>query len=247
MKRIGYLFFAILLVFGKSYGEWKRVYLASFPRSGNHWVRYLVEDASGIATGSVYQDRDPYHMERVFPWGGYCAPNGYRGLCRYPHKGEAVLIKTHYPFFEELRSNPFDNQPSVKTIRIVRHPVDSIYSHYVYDHKRKKLKYTSHISKRKLMEYISLWKENQEYWNGQPNVLTILYEDIYKEPHRHLKTVLDVLDYKVTEEDIERAVLWNPPEGKLGKYFHYFHAEDIALIKKELSGLIQQFGYQFPK
>ena len=31
--------------------------LVSFPGSGNTWVRYLLETASGIFTGSIYIDR----------------------------------------------------------------------------------------------------------------------------------------------------------------------------------------------
>lgn len=48
-----------------------RVYLASYPRSGNHWLRYLIEEAKGIATSSVYQDPDPPHLDQVFPWGTF--------------------------------------------------------------------------------------------------------------------------------------------------------------------------------
>lgn len=33
-----------------------RIALASFPGSGNTWVRYLLQQASGILTGSVYHD-----------------------------------------------------------------------------------------------------------------------------------------------------------------------------------------------
>jgi hypothetical protein len=32
------------------------VALASFPGSGNTWVRYLLQQATGILTGSVYKD-----------------------------------------------------------------------------------------------------------------------------------------------------------------------------------------------
>jgi hypothetical protein len=35
----------------------RRVALASFPRSGNTWVRALLEHATGQATGSIYRDR----------------------------------------------------------------------------------------------------------------------------------------------------------------------------------------------
>ncbi|KAG0710472.1 WSCD family member [Chionoecetes opilio] len=35
-----------------------RVWLLSFPASGNTWTRYLLEAASGIFTGSVYVDKN---------------------------------------------------------------------------------------------------------------------------------------------------------------------------------------------
>ena len=37
--------------------ELELVMLASFPGSGNTWVRLLLEDASGFYTGSVYTDK----------------------------------------------------------------------------------------------------------------------------------------------------------------------------------------------
>lgn len=37
--------------------ELKLIMLASFPGSGNTWVRLLLEDASGYYTGSVYTDK----------------------------------------------------------------------------------------------------------------------------------------------------------------------------------------------
>ena len=30
--------------------------LASFPGSGNTWIRYLIEGATGVFTGSIYMD-----------------------------------------------------------------------------------------------------------------------------------------------------------------------------------------------
>lgn len=36
------------------------VALASYPGSGNTWVRYLIEAASGVYTGSIYKDANLY-------------------------------------------------------------------------------------------------------------------------------------------------------------------------------------------
>src|SRR5947209_1600022 len=95
-----------------------RVYLATYPRSGNHWMRYLIEEATGIATGSTNCDGDPPHLPDPFPWGGYAADHGYEGHCRYPQYGETVVIKTHSPAFDPL---PFDHLPYYRTVRVVRH------------------------------------------------------------------------------------------------------------------------------
>lgn len=72
--------------------DWRRAYLATYPRSGNHWTRYLIEEASGIATSSIYVDRIPQHLKRKFPWGGYCPHRGYEGNRRYPKKSDIDLV-----------------------------------------------------------------------------------------------------------------------------------------------------------
>lgn len=76
---------AILLIQGN-----RRVALASFPRSGNTWVRFMIEEATGELSGSVYNDR-------IMPRGR-----------------EGVVIKTHeldshrYTQAIHLLRNPFD-------------------------------------------------------------------------------------------------------------------------------------------
>ena len=50
----------------------KRSALASFPGSGNSWTRHMIEQATGIYTGSAHQDRlsttgilvNAWHAER---------------------------------------------------------------------------------------------------------------------------------------------------------------------------------------
>lgn len=69
-----------------------RVALASYPRSGNTWVRILIEEATGLASGSLYQEQDGI-LER---------------------SSEGVVIKTHsldsyrYTHAVHLVRNPFD-------------------------------------------------------------------------------------------------------------------------------------------
>lgn len=221
--------------------EWKRAYLASFPRSGNHWVRYLVEEASHIATSSVYCDPDPQHMDKTFPWGGYCCDHGYEGDCRYPTKDDVVFIKTHYP--GQKRISKFDKDTYQVIVRVVRHPVDSFYSRYV---KNPKGSIADTVPSKRVKRYISLWRDFQTYWNNKPNVITILYEDMLENPAVELKKILDALEYDVTDEDIARAVAKYPSEGFVLKHLDKFKRSDLKLIANELSDLMDQFGYEIP-
>lgn len=112
--------------------EWNTVYLVSFPRSGNHWVRFLAEEATHISTSSVYRDQDYPHKKNIFPWGGYCTDHGYEGHCQYPTHNDPILLKTHYPYL------PKKIDPNPKTaICLIRHPIDAFWSFYTYKREKK--------------------------------------------------------------------------------------------------------------
>jgi hypothetical protein len=220
--------------------EWeRRVYLATYPRSGNHWLRFLVEEASHIATSSVYQDYEHNFFSPPFPWGGYSTDHGYTGSCRYPIPGESVLLKTHYPV---IAQHEFDNQPAIAKIRIIRHPVDSFYSYYLYLHNGKPEK--RRIPLNQLSDFINSWRQFQEFWDTQTDVITIRYEDMYENPAFHLKLVLNILNYPHEEEDIMRALQRYPPTGGLLKHLHHFKKSDLKLIRTALGDLMARFGYE---
>lgn len=221
----------------------KRVYLATYPRSGNFWMRFLIEEATGIATSSVLfevvkVEALSKQLDIIFPWGGYCWDHGLDRRCRYPMRGEIVVVKTHFPAFG---MSLFDALPYSKAIRIVRHPVDSFYSYYCLNKKEENIKFL--IPKEVLKRCIQEWRRFQEYWNSTENVLTIRYEDLYNNPHEYLKLVLESIGYRVEQKDIERAVERYPPKGGLYKHFHHFTEEDLLLVQNELGDLMQMYGY----
>lgn len=55
----------------------------SFPGSGNSWLRYLIENASGYFTGSVYNDAQLYN-------------SGLMGELQPPNDGTTIVQKTHH-------------------------------------------------------------------------------------------------------------------------------------------------------
>ncbi len=234
--------------------NYKRVFLASYPRSGNHWVRFLIEEATHIATSSLYKDGTKEgnveypHMHEPFPWGGYCVEHGYEGDCRYPNEDETIVIKSHYPLFEN-KNKSGALKPYEHTIRVVRHPIDAFYSNYVLGnlfskkHSQEEIAASTSFDFFELKRQIDRWKRFQLYWNEQHSVVTIRYEDIFLEPHYYLRLILDLIQYQATDADIERAILKYPPKGEFMKHIRHYSQENLKLIDDELGPLMQQFNY----
>jgi hypothetical protein len=95
------------------YNKLKATALVSFPRSGNTWLRTLVEKSTGYGTSSIYCDESL----RLF-----------RAEC---NQSNLFLIKTHsieaYVMIQK-RQRYYD-----QFIYLVRNPFDAILSYYQYD------------------------------------------------------------------------------------------------------------------
>lgn len=91
------------------------VALVSFHGSGNTWLRYLIEQATGYFSGSIYCDSI---LKKVFPGEAVAS-------------GNVVVVKTHHA---DARTLPKDVQISTgqekyhKAIVLVRNPYDALVS-----------------------------------------------------------------------------------------------------------------------
>lgn len=93
----------------------KPIALASFPGSGNTWVRGLLQKVTGICTGSLYCDRD-------------LRCHGFLGEGIF--SGSVLVTKTHKTNNKNAKRNQMNN-PHVnftRAILIVRNPFDAIVS-----------------------------------------------------------------------------------------------------------------------
>jgi hypothetical protein len=234
------IFSAQSMIYGK---EWNTVYLASFPRSGNHWVRFLVEEATHIATSSVYKDKDFPHLGEMFPWGAYSTDHGYNGNCRYPVGNEPVLIKTHFPVLQRKI------QPDPKfAICLVRHPIDALWSYNIYAKKfnnsyNKEIE-LSKLEKNQVKQFVEKWKMFYDFWIEQPDVLFVRYEDLYMDTAYWLNLILQKAGYSFNQIDVERAIFKYLPQGKPLKHISHYDADSIEMIKTELSDLLSRFNYE---
>lgn len=219
------------MIFGE---DWNTVYLASFPRSGNHWVRFLVEEATHIATSSIYRDNDFPHLQDIFPWGGYCTDHGYEGHCRYPTIDDPVLLKTHYPVYPK-RVDPFPKS----TICLIRHPIDAFWSLIEY----RKRKGPIQIDKQLFKNLIERWKMFYHFWEAQPGVLFIRYEDLQTDTPLYLSHILQTAGFSYNQTDIERSVNKYSTEGKPLKHLKHYDDDTIEMIKTELADYLKRFNY----
>jgi hypothetical protein len=135
----------------------------------------------------------------------------------------------------------YETLPYSRAVRIIRHPVDTFYSWHVFNSKNR---IPQSITRYKLGVYMHFWREFQEYWDRQPNVLTIRYEDLYNAPAAHLKLVLDAIGYQVTQEDIDRAIAKYPPRGGLYKHYDHYTEDDLSFIDAELGNMMKRYGYE---
>lgn len=196
-----------------------------------------IEEAVGIVTSSIYIDPDTDlgkpHLEVTFPWGARCPDHGYEGNRRYPEKGDIYVVKTHYPFFK----TELDTIPAIRSVRIVRHPVDSFYSFYISNPPN------GRVAPQTLQEFIITFRAFHRHWDLQPNVLTVRYEDLYNSPKDVLRKILTHIGYKVSDTDIERALLKYPPKGGTYKYIRYLHPDDLKIIESRVGDIMRKYQY----
>lgn len=218
------------------------VYLATYPRSGNHWMRYMIEEVTGIATSSIYCDPDPQHLSFPYPWEGYLCLGGYEGNRRPPKEGDIVVLKTHQPFVKYDSENQ-----APKVVRIIRHPVDSIYSFYVWVCEHANGEITLPIPNDFFESAVKSWKIFQEYYNSLPSVLTFRFEDLLEAPFENLSNTIHFIGYPATDDDIQRAINRYPPKSSPLKYAEHFTSDQLAEIRAELQPLAETYGYIIPK
>ncbi len=230
------LVLVLLLLISLPLMAWERVYLASYPRSGTHWVRYLVEEVTGVATGAVYCDNinfgepltvnhDPNHR----PWGGYTIIGGYEGNRSEPTPEYPVLIKTHYP----VAKTPDDHNEYLRTIRLVRDPKETI---------RSCMRGVKHERSR-LISLIRGWAHFQNYWDQQRDVITIRYEDLKESPEEELARIIAALGYPVDCEAIRGAVERYPPLPSRLDNPNFYAEEELVLFDIYAGREMAQLGY----
>nr|XP_054771256.1 WSC domain-containing protein 1-like [Lytechinus pictus] len=180
--------------------------LASFPGSGNTWVRHLIEASTGYATGSVYNSR-------------ILASQGFIGEKEDFRIGTTLTVKTHYRLKGTM----------VGAVLIVRNPYRALLSEY----NRKKGGKTGHATlddfqtedwHRFVEKSCRKWIGLSEYFitrcgtKGETckSMTVVYYEQLKLHIADEMRRILAYLDVPVDEERLACTVA--NAEGKFHRH-----------------------------
>jgi hypothetical protein len=208
------------------------VWLASYPKSGNTWVRLFV--ANYILNQS---EPIPINELRRFgsgdaQWNLYQAVSGGRVDLRNPratvqlrervlqgivsNNADINLVKTHNRRTQAWGTELFPKQYTRSAVYVMRNPLDMVLSyarHYGLDHATA----VEHVSNRNtglvpdgktVAQFTGSWSDHVESWTNKSSypVLVLRYEDLLASPVDSFEKVVTHLNMTVDQQRLERAI-----------------------------------------
>ena len=194
------------------------IWVASYPKSGNTWVRSIISSLiytkDGIFDFPSIKKIDQYPQRRFLEYFTQDYNNIHEIKKHWITSQERINLDTKIKFFKTHHLNckvdnyPFTNKECTRaTIYIVRDPrnlIDSISNHFSKSiEESKKFLLTSKIlSPGKEIElrggnvitYLGSWKEHYKFWTkDNENLLIIRYEDLVKNIHHEIDKIVKFL------------------------------------------------------
>jgi len=227
------------------------VFLVSYPRSGNTWVRFLI--ANLLKPEGVEID---FHNVQEY----------------VPEINRNNEIIEALPSPRVIKSHALYKPSFPKVIYLVRDGRDVYVSYYYYRLKQLDEGITFSQYLRRKDHFPSLWKEHVESWlkwdQPQPNMLLVRYEDLLSKPEAELRKIVKFIGVDKTDDVISHAVevsrfdkmreidqtkgrKYNLTgtkdfvrKGKAGTWQDEFSQEDIVYFKENTGDLLIRLGYE---
>ena len=211
------------------------IWVASYPKSGNTWVRSIISSLvyteDGIFDFPSIKKIDQYPQRRFLEFFTQDYNNIHEIKKQWITSQERINLDTKIKFFKTHHLNckvdnyPFTNKGCTRaTIYIVRDPrnlIASISNHFSKSiEESKKFLLTSKIlSPGKEIElrggnvitYLGSWKEHYKFWTrDNENLLIIKYEDLVKNIHQEIDKIIGFLknfiDFEVSATKKENVI-----------------------------------------
>ncbi|MGX1198152.1 sulfotransferase domain-containing protein [Parvibaculum sp. MBR-TMA-1.3b-4.2] len=208
------------------------IWLASYPKSGNTWMRSFLHnllrggstpvDINRMADFCLGESDASWYAPRAPKTVGDLTPEELAAIRPIVHQDfttafpDSVFVKTHN-FLGESFGYPIHNMDvTAGAIYIVRNPLDitlSAANHFglttdeAIDFMSDPDAMTGG-NDRHVFEYLSSWSFHVQSWTQNPNpqLLVVRYEDLIRKPRKHFKQVAGFLGLKPPAERLERAI-----------------------------------------
>ncbi|XP_030830863.1 WSC domain-containing protein 1 [Strongylocentrotus purpuratus] len=211
--------------------------LTGVPGSGNTWLRYLIERASGFYTGSVYRDQRLHD-------------GGFKGELVNHRSGKTVIIKTHDMGSSET-TRIFEG-----AVVIVRNPYDTLLSYANLVAKG----HTGWASRQyfnsqewdTFVESASIaWKDRITTWVTRDNVMAVFYERLKSDLRRQITNILEFLDVPIDDARLDCTVAhpegsFHRQKGESNRTFDPYTDKHKSIVKmhiKAVSKVLRETGY----
>ncbi|XP_059144280.1 WSCD family member CG9164-like [Physella acuta] len=164
--------------------------LVSFPGSGNTWLRFLIQEATGVLTGSEYNN-------------GNLASKGFLG--EGVVNESTILVKTH-------RYNPVTLQRYEKAVLLIRHPYEAIKAEFNRQNGGgRKFNTTKDSIEKNWPSYYSMrqldWVRFHKTWRTYRRpLLVVMNKDLVQQTGVKLREILTFLKVDINEERLNCAI-----------------------------------------
>lgn len=166
-------------------------YLASYPRSGNTWVRFLIANVYNQLE-KEYAEIDFFNVHDIVP---ELNKSGVPGAARFGDLPR--VIKTHLPFRESF----------ARAIYLVRNPYDVLYSYWNFLSANRGLALSlAEVVRHDRYGIAALAEHVDSYVRRCPNLLILTYENLKGRTGRELERICDFIGLAVDAGTIEAAV-----------------------------------------
>ncbi len=208
------------------------MWLASYPKSGNTWMRSFLHNLlRGSEEPVAINDLDHFclgesdtrwyarHFEGVLETAGEeeiarIRPKGQSDMTRvFP---DTVFVKTHNFLGEKHGITLHNMDVTAGAIYIVRNPLDVVLSmthHFGTDidaaiHRLGNEGAITDLSDGHIPEYHASWSTHVSSWTARenPGLLVLRYEDMLAKPRREFRRVSDFLGLKPPRDRLDRAI-----------------------------------------
>lgn len=163
----------------------KLIYLASFPKSGNTWLRFLL--ANCLHDGDVNFD----NINKIMP----------TSLDELQNHEAIEFVKEHRTL------NNIKAEKDSRAILIIRDPFDCLLSFYKFINQQYPGMFKNHREfARNYHVFYNTWGKNVKSWLQHSNLKIIKYEDLKLQPEIILPELLAFCNMQVCDEKFKSAI-----------------------------------------